>query len=66
MQTFLRIDDVVRVTGLPRSTVYYRMTQGEFPKPVRIGPGRSAWVEAEIVEWQRSKIAERDGQSTAA
>lgn len=66
VQTFLRIDDVVRLTGMPRSTIYYHAKRGDFPKPCRISAGRSAWLESEIVEWQRQRVAERDcGQDVA-
>jgi predicted DNA-binding transcriptional regulator AlpA len=33
---FLRCDDVMRATGLARSTLYWLARKGEFPKPVRI------------------------------
>ena len=60
VQTFLRIDDVSKSTGLPRSTIYYLAANGEFPKPVRIGKRLSAWREDEIVAWQKAKIDQRD------
>lgn len=33
---------------------------GRFPKRVRLGPGRVGWIEDEIMEWLRVKVAERD------
>ena len=33
---------------------------GKFPKRVRLGQARVAWVEAEIDEWINERIAERD------
>ena len=43
----------VRVrTGLSRSTIYLRVTEGRFPKPVcAVG-----WVEAEVDAWIRERI----------
>lgn len=32
----------------------------KFPKPIKLGPGRVAFVENEVVEWQLDRIAERD------
>ena len=32
---------------------------GKFPKRVQLGPGRVGWVEEEIEEWMRVRIAER-------
>ncbi|RAX40739.1 helix-turn-helix transcriptional regulator [Rhizobium tropici] len=33
---------------------------GKFPKPVKIGLRRNAWVESEIDDWIQQLIAERD------
>jgi len=33
---------------------------GKFPRRVRLGQGRVAWVEEEIDQWIRERIAERD------
>lgn len=33
---------------------------GLFPKRVQLGPGRVGWVEEEIEEWMRERIAKRD------
>ena len=58
-QTFLRVADVTRVTGLPRSTIYEMAERGAFPKQVRLSPRAVAWLESEILDWQRARIAER-------
>jgi prophage regulatory protein len=39
--------------------------RGAFPKRVAIGPGRHAWVEQEIDDWIRSRIAQRDRMAEA-
>jgi prophage regulatory protein len=36
---------------LSRTTVWRRIRDGRFPRPLQISPGRVAWVEAEIVTW---------------
>lgn len=33
---FLRLPEVIRRTGLPRSTIYRKMSEGKFPKPVKL------------------------------
>lgn len=35
-------------------------SDGKFPKRVRLGTGRVAYVESEIEEWMASRIADRD------
>jgi len=62
-ETFLRIGDVSRVTGLPRATIYEMMGKGTFPKQVRLSPRAVGWIESEILEWQEARIAARGGQS---
>lgn len=34
--------------------------EGKHPKRVKIGSGRVAYVESEIIEWVQARIAERD------
>lgn len=32
---------------------------GKFPKRVRLGQGRVAWVEQEVLDWMKAKADER-------
>ena len=54
--TILRLPAVKAHTGLSRSTIYLRVSQGSFPKPVSLGARAVGWVEAEIQEWLNQKI----------
>jgi prophage regulatory protein len=36
---------------------------GKFPRRVKLGECRVAWIEAEVDEWIENRIAERDGQA---
>jgi prophage regulatory protein len=65
-QTFLRIADVQRVTGLPKATIYEMVGKGIFPKQVRITPRAVGWIESEIADWHQDKIAERDSKLEVA
>jgi prophage regulatory protein len=46
--SILRLPAVKTRTGLSRSTIYLRVSQGVFPKPVSLGGRAVGWVEAEI------------------
>ena len=59
-ETFLRINDVCRVTGLPRATIYEMVGKGKFPRQVRLSPRAVGWLQSEIQTWQRACIDERD------
>ena len=52
----LRLPAVKTRTGLSRSTIYLRVSQGTFPKPVSLGARAVGWVEAEIQEWLQQQI----------
>jgi prophage regulatory protein len=47
---------VKRSTGLSRSTIYLRITQGTFPKPVSLGGRAVGWLEAEAQQWLQRRI----------
>ena len=44
-------------TGLSRSTIYLRIAQDTFPKPVSLGGRAVGWLDAEIQEWLQGRIA---------
>lgn len=52
----LRLPAVKNRTGLARSTIYLRVAQGMFPKPISLGGRAVGWVEAEIENWLSSQI----------
>lgn len=52
----LRLNEVKRMTGLSRSTIYLQISKGEFPKQVQLTGIRSVgWHESVIVEWIESR-----------
>lgn len=63
VQKFLRRPAVEEITGLDKSVIYKRIAEGKFPKPVPLEGKQVAWVEAEIIQWQKARIAARDEQS---
>lgn len=46
--TLLRIKEVSKRTGMSRSSIYEKVKQGKFPKPIKLGPKSSAWIEQEL------------------
>ncbi len=52
----LRLPIVLDRTGLSRSTVYQRVTDGKFPRPVSLGARAVGWIEAEVEEWIARQI----------
>jgi len=54
--TILRLPTVKARTGLSRSTIYLRISEGCFPKPVSLGSRAVGWIEDEIDEWVNQKV----------
>ena len=56
MHNVLRLPTVKARTGLSRSTIYLRISEGNFPKPVSLGGRAVGWIEAEINSWLAEQI----------
>ena len=59
----IKLTEVEAKVGFRKSSIYQRIAEGTFPRPVKIGPNAVAWPESEIDAWISERIAERDGQS---
>ena len=55
--TILRRPAVQARTGLSRSTIYLRVAEGTFPRPVSLGARAVGWVESEVSDWLAGRIA---------
>lgn len=53
----LRRPQVERLTGLARSTLYDRVKQGLFPKPIKLGAKAIAWPESDVAAINSARIA---------
>lgn len=51
-----RIKTVQQRTDLGRSTIYYLIQKGEFPKPRKIGARASGWDSLEVQAWIDSRL----------
>jgi prophage regulatory protein len=56
---FLRLRDVIALTGHKRSSIYAAMKENRFPKAIQIGLKAVAWDAAEITAWQVARMNER-------
>ena len=54
--TILRLPAVQAAIGLSRSTIYLRIAEGTFPKPVSLGARAVGWLQSDIEEWLRQRI----------
>lgn len=54
--SILRLPAVKACTGLSRSTIYLRASEGTFPKPVNLGGRAVGWIDSEIQQWLEQRI----------
>ena len=58
--TILRRNQVEDRTGLSRSTIYLRIQEGTFPRPISLGARAVGWLENEIEAWLAARIEIRN------
>lgn len=56
---FLRIDDVVKFTGLSKPSIYWLMREGSFPRAVRLGERAVAWTINDLEQWAQNRPSTR-------
>ena len=47
----LSIAEVVKLTGISRSSIYVKLKDESFPRPVRLGPRRIGWRLSDLDKW---------------
>ena len=57
VQAILRLPAVKAESGASRSTIYLRIQQGLWPKPVRLGPRSVGWPASEVAAINTARIA---------
>ena len=55
----LRLPEVTSRTGMPRSTLYAKIAEGQFPKPVKISERSGGWCSNEVDAWVNERISMR-------
>jgi prophage regulatory protein len=53
----LRLPQVIERTGLCRTSIYYQIGAGTFPKQVKIGLRAVGWHEESIDKWIRERAS---------
>ena len=56
---FISLKEVIKTTGLSRSTIYNYINEGKFPKQCNMGGRSVRWLESEVMEWLNRKLESR-------
>ena len=57
----LRVQEVIGLAGISRSTIYSMIADGSFPAQRRISRRAVGWLESEIEAWKASRPPARPG-----
>ena len=52
LKQIYRFPEVMKITGLSRSSIYLAISKEQFPKPIKIGIRAIGWPEESLAEWQ--------------
>ena len=54
---FIRLPQVLEMTGMSRSYIYGRIVQDTFPKQIQLGYRSVVWNERDVIDWMNQQIA---------
>jgi len=58
----IKINDVIDITKLSRSTIYRLAKENRFPSPVKLSDRSSGWVMEEVIFFIEERIEQRDSE----
>jgi len=56
-EQILKLPEVVKTTGLARSTIYKLINEDRFPKQIKLTSFSSGWIKSEVDYWIDERIA---------
>ncbi|WP_366520896.1 AlpA family transcriptional regulator [Mucilaginibacter sp.] len=57
MHKIIRLNEVKALTGLPRSTLYKKIAQENFPTQISLGARSVGWLESDVQQWIQEQIS---------
>ena len=58
MANYLRVNEVAKMIGIGKSTVWLWVKEGTFCKPIKLSHRVTVWLESDIEKWQKEKQEE--------
>lgn len=56
----LRLKQVMKITGLSRSSIYARMKK-DFPQSIKLGERSVGWLDIDIKNWVLARVSIKNG-----
>ena len=54
----IRVQEVMKRTGLSRSTIYRAISENRFPRSIQLSERSVGWIDSEIDDWISERIEE--------
>lgn len=55
-ESFIRLSEVIKRTGISRTTIYRLINKNSFPLPIKISEKMIAFIESEVNDWIENLI----------
>ena len=70
-ETLLKLEDVCRITGLKKSSIYTFQNNGTFPHGIKLSGRAVAWKESDVQDWIKglravptpTEVTKKDGST---
>jgi len=56
-EQIIKLPEVIKTTGLARSTIYKLISEDRFPKQIKLTTFSSGWIRSEVDQWVEERIA---------
>ena len=56
MRILLTQREVTERYRIPRSSIYAMIQSESFPRPVKLSPRRSVWIESQVEDWFKQRV----------
>ncbi|RKR84211.1 AlpA family transcriptional regulator [Mucilaginibacter gracilis] len=63
MYKIIRLSEVKALTGLPRSTLYKKISEKTFPGQISIGVRSVGWLESDVQNWIHEQISQTQSRA---
>lgn len=51
LKHLIRLPEVIDMTGMAKSTIYAKLKDGDFPRPLKISHRHVAWDKQDVISW---------------
>jgi prophage regulatory protein len=53
---FLKLQEVLKISGKSKSSIYDAIKRNEFPAPVKLSNRSSGWIQSEVSAWAEERV----------